>query len=80
MAGNDTAATQPRPMYMNPDTTCRSVRQSFTPTPASAPAHTIASSTSAAVPCITSRQNGVYVPAISRKIMEWSARRHQLRC
>ena len=38
--------------------------------PTSAPAHTATSTTVAAVPCSTSRQNGVYVPAISTKIIE----------
>ena len=60
---------------MNPDSTCRSTRYSLVATPIAAPTHAMISETVPRVPCSTSRQNGVYVPAINTKIMEWSSRR-----
>ena len=45
--------------------------------PPSAPAHSTIRITSASVPFRASSATGVYVPAISTKIMEWSSRRIQ---
>ncbi len=43
--------------------------------PSTAPAHTVQSSATA-VPCARSMTaSGVYVPAMTRKMFEWSARR-----
>jgi hypothetical protein len=47
--------------------------------PAAAPAHTPASTTTCSEPSRTRTPNGVYVPAISTKIIEWSSRRSQAR-
>ena len=55
---------------MNPESTCRSTRYNFVATPTAAPTHTAIRTTVAIVPCNTSRQYGVYVPAISTKIIE----------
>jgi hypothetical protein len=44
-------------------------------TPASAPAHTVTSSPVAVSLGSSSAQNGVYVPAMKMKIIEWSSRR-----
>ena len=56
-----------------------STHASFITTPASAPNQTMPSTTVASVPCSTSRPNGVYVPAMSTKIIEWSSQRIQRR-
>ena len=39
-AGRLTTTSHPRPMYMNPESTCRSTRYSFVATPTAAPTHT----------------------------------------
>ena len=46
----------------------------FITMPVTAPAHTVASMTTLQAPLNASRHNGVYVPAIRTKIIEWSRR------
>jgi hypothetical protein len=43
-------------------------------TPATAPPQTTPKTTQRAVPSSSSRANGVYVPAMRMKIIEWSSR------
>ena len=45
--------------------------------PASAPAHTTARTTVRVVPSSSATHSGVYVPAIIRKMFEWSSRRRR---
>ena len=45
------------------------------PTPSSAPLQTTARITAALVRLRSSTENGVYVPAMNTKIIEWSSRR-----
>ncbi len=43
--------------------------------PARAPPQTPASTAVLVAPCSSSKANGVYVPAINTRIIEWSSRR-----
>src|SRR5262245_7647264 len=76
MSGRTTTATQPRPAYSGVDAHRGACGQeSFIATPATAPLHTVARIAAWTVPRSTSTANGVYVPAMNRKIIEWSRRR-----
>src|SRR5437588_9979226 len=73
-------ATQPSAMYTAAVTQRGGVSQTrFSTMPATAPLHTAISIAFPSVPDRTSTQNGVYVPAIRTKIIEWSSRRIQAR-
>jgi hypothetical protein len=73
-----TAATPIQPSSTYSSATSRSgasIQASLSMIPATAPAQTAIRMALASAPCSAISANGVYVPAITTKIIEWSKRR-----
>ncbi len=68
--------TQPTATYASTVTHLGAWSQTkLSTSPSAAPPHTVASTTQRSFPENASSANGVYVPAMKRKIVEWSSRR-----
>ena len=76
MSGSTQIATQPSATYNGADSQRGAFGTiSLRPTPRTAPVHTTPRTTAPRRPCSSRTQNGVYVPAMNTKIIEWSSRR-----
>ena len=76
MSGSTAIATQPSAMYRGADSQRGAFGTIiFRPTPRTAPTQTTARTTVPTRPRSSRTQNGVYVPAMNTKIIEWSSRR-----